>query len=478
VSSEREKLQSAEGVAGSRRPLSASSKDVRQAFDLSRGGRYLTQSLRKHPYGWMGCAALVGWVLVSRLPTKKQTVDALPSGKNPPNRVGKTARLHEEKLGKATPKMLSLALELFTAVGLAVLKQQVKAWGFARFARHRHAAPAEGAPARRVPNQSARRDPPEKQSKTKAGRRRPGKFSSAHALELLKTTAAQWAQDKCPQLGAALAYYTVFSLAPLVLVLLAVFGLIFGGSEHAREKITEQLRYFLDPSGVKVIQDIAANASKPKGGILATTIGVIIALFGASGVFGQLQNALNTIWGVKPKPGRGLWGFVRTRFLSFGMVGGVCFLLLVSLTVESLLKGFNGYLKSALPGGDVVALAVFFAFDLAVIILLFAMIFRYLPDAKIAWRDVWIGAALTAGLFAIGKFVLGLYLGSGAAGSAYGAASSLITLLLWVFYAAQIMLFGAEFTQVYANAYGSQVEPEGHAVKVERKEIEVPTGRL
>ena len=234
------------------------------------------------------------------------------------------------------------------------------------------------------------------------------------------------------------------------------------------------MRYFIDPSGVKVIQDIAANASKPKGGLLATTLGIIIALFGASGVFGQLQDALNTIWGVKPKPGQGLWGFVRARFLSFAMVGGVCFLLLVSLTVESLLRGFSGYLKSLLPGGDLVALAVFFAFDLAVIIVLFALIFRYLPDAKIAWRDVWVGAALTAVLFVIGKFVLGLYLGSGAAGSAYGAASSLITLLLWVFYAAQLVLFGAEFTQVYANAYGSHVQPEAHAVKVERKEIEVP----
>jgi membrane protein len=219
-------------------------------------------------------------------------------------------------------------------------------------------------------------------------------------LGLLKNTASEWVQDKCPQLGAALACYTVFSLAPLVLVLLAVFGLIFG--ERARPG-----------------KDYRA-----------------IALF--------------------------------SRSLSFAMVGGVCFLLLVSLTVESLPKGFNGYLKSVLPGGDVVALVVFFAFDLAVVVLLFAMMFRYLPDAKIAWRDVWIGAALTAVLFGIGKFVLGLYLGS-------GAASSLITLLLWVFYAAQIMLFGAEFTPVYANAYGSQVEPEEHAVKVEPEEIEAPT---
>ena len=157
-------------------------------------------------------------------------------------------------------------------------------------------------------------------------------------MALFKNTASEWIQDKCPQLGAALAYFTVFSLAPLVLVLLAVFGLIFGGSDHARQKLTEQLQYLIDPSGIKVIQDIAANASKPQAGIIATTIGVVLALFGASGVFGQLQDALNTIWGVKPKPGGGLMGFIRTRFLSFAMVGGVCFLLLVSLTVETVLK--------------------------------------------------------------------------------------------------------------------------------------------
>jgi membrane protein len=149
------------------------------------------------------------------------------------------------------------------------------------------------------------------------------------------------------------------------------------------------------------------------------------------------------------------------------MVGGVCFLLLVSLTVETILRGFSDYLKNVMPGGHILALILFLLFDLAVIVLLFAMIFRYLPDAKIAWRDVWVGATLTAVLFGLGKFVLGLYLGSGAAGSAYGAASSLITLLLWIYYAAQILLFGAEFTQVYANTYGTHVEPMQHAVKIE-----------
>jgi membrane protein len=159
-------------------------------------------------------------------------------------------------------------------------------------------------------------------------------------------------------------------------------------------------------------------------------------------------------------------GFIRTRFLSFAMVGGVCFLLLVSLTVETLLRGLRQYLQNMMPGGDIVALTLFLLFDMAVVVLLFAMIFRYLPDAKIEWRDVWLGATLTAVLFALGKFALGFYLGSGAAGSAYGAASSLITLLLWIYYAAQILLFGAEFTQVYANTYGARVVPMEHAVKV------------
>jgi membrane protein len=309
---------------------------------------------------------------------------------------------------------------------------------------------------------------------TNAETHRANQLKPAGLVSLFRKTAEEFIQDKCPQLGAALAYYTVFSLAPMVLVLLAVFGLVYGGSEQAREKVTDQLRYLLDPSGVKVFQDIAANASEPKGGILAVALGIIVALFGASGVFGQLQDALNTIWGVKPKPGGGIRGFLRARFLSFAMVGGVCFLLLVSLTVESVLRGLNTFLESMFPGGHFLALAIFFLLDLTVIILLFAMIFRYLPDVKIGWRDVWLGAALTASLFAIGKFILGLYLGSGAAGSAYGAASSLITLLLWIFYSAQILLFGAEFTQVYANAYGSQVKAQEHAVMVERREIEVP----
>jgi len=289
---------------------------------------------------------------------------------------------------------------------------------------------------------------------------------------LLKQTFSEWLEDKAPQLGAALAYYTVFSLAPLVLVLLAIVGLIFRNDPGgAWNKITEQMSYFLDKSAVEVVQNIAQKAAQPNKSVLATVVGVLLALFGASGVFGQLQDALNTVWGVKAKPGAGIWGFLRTRFLSFAMVGGICFLLLVSLTLEGLLKGFSHYVQSVLPGGIVIALAAYWVFDLAVVILLFAVIFKFLPDAEIRWRDVWIGAAMTAIFFAIGKWALGLYLGSGSAASAYGAASSLITLLLWVYYSSQILLFGAEFTQVYANRAGRDIKPAEHATRVENKEV-------
>jgi membrane protein len=293
-----------------------------------------------------------------------------------------------------------------------------------------------------------------------------------NASGLLKQTFQEWLQDKAPQLGAALAYYTVFSLAPLILVLLAITGVIFRHDPAgAWNKITEQMSYFLDQSAVQIVQNIAQKASQPGKGLVATIIGVGLALFGASGVFGQLQDALNTIWGVKAKPGGGVWGFLRSRFLSFAMVGGVCFLLLVSLTLESVLKAFSHYVQSVLPGGIVIAMTVYLVFDFAVVVLLFAMIFKFLPDVKIQWKDVWIGAVMTAILFGVGKWALGLYLGSGTAGSAYGAASSLITLLLWVYYSSQILLFGAEFTRVYAERAGRGVKPSEYAVRVETKKV-------
>ncbi len=279
--------------------------------------------------------------------------------------------------------------------------------------------------------------------------------------------------DKAPQLGAALAYYTVFSLAPLILVLLAIVGVIFRDDPAgAWQKLTEQMSYFLDRSAVQLVQNIAQKSAQPGKSALATIIGIVLALFGASGVFGQLQDALNTIWGVKAKPGLGIWEFLRTRFLSFAMVAGVCFLLLVSLAIEALLKGFSHFIQAALPGGLSIAISIYLIFDFAVIATLFAMIFKILPDVKTRWNDVWIGAVMTAVFFSVGKWALGLYLGSGTAASAYGAASSLITLLLWVYYSSQILLFGAEFTQVYAKEFGSPIKPNKYAVQIEHQEIE------
>jgi membrane protein len=296
----------------------------------------------------------------------------------------------------------------------------------------------------------------------------PGKRTSffVNSLNLLKQTFSEWLEDQAPQLGAALAYYTVFSLAPLVLLLLAIVGFIFHDDPAGTwKKLTEQMSYFLDQSAVDVVRNIAEKASDPSKSSLATVIGILLALFGASGVFGQLQNALNTIWGVKAKPGLGIGAFIRARFLSFAMVAGVCFLLLVSLVIESLLKGFSAYVQAMFPGGIVLAVIVYSIFDFVVVVLLFASIYKFLPDVKIQWRDVWIGAVMTTILFTIGKWALGLYLGSGTAASAYGAASSLITLLLWIYYSSQILLFGAEFTQVYAARAGRAFVPDKYAVR-------------
>ncbi len=292
-------------------------------------------------------------------------------------------------------------------------------------------------------------------------------------FNLFKVTGQEWIEDKAPQLGAALAYYTVFSLTPFILVLLAIGGVLFRDDPAgAWSKLTEQMSYFLDQSAVQVVQDIAQRASAPGKSTIATIIGIAIAVFGASGVFGQLQDALNTIWGVKSKPGLGIWGFLRARFLSLGTLAGLCFLLLVSLTIEALLKEFSHYIQANLPGGLAIAIGVYLIFDFAAIVTLFAMMFKVLPDAETRWRDVWIGAAMTAIFFLIGKWALGLYLGSGTAASAYGAASSLITLLLWIYYSSQILLFGAEFTQVYANQFGAKTKPDEHAVPIEQKEVE------
>ena len=294
-------------------------------------------------------------------------------------------------------------------------------------------------------------------------------------VNLFKQTVQEWLDDDAPQLGAALAYYSVFSLAPMVLLLIAAIGILFRNDPvGAWSRITEQMSYFLDKSAIEMVQQIARQVATPTKSALGGTIGFALALFGASGVFGQLQAALNTIWGVKAKPGRSIWRFVRSRFLSFALIAGIGFLLLVSLVIETGIKALSHYLQSVLPGALTVIVPVYLTFDLVIVTGVFTMIFKILPNATTRWRDVWIGAVLTAILFLIGKWALGIYLGSGTAASAYGAASSLITLLLWIYYSSQILLFGAEFTQVYARTCRANIKPDKYAVAIELKEIEKP----
>jgi len=275
-------------------------------------------------------------------------------------------------------------------------------------------------------------------------------------VNLFKQTFSEFGSDKVPRLGAALAYYTIFSIAPLLLIAIAIAGLVFG-REAAGGQIYAQLRGVLGPESAEMIQKMVEAAAKPKAGSIATIVGVITLLLGASGVIGQLKDALNTIWDVKP-PATGFMGRLKNYLMNGAMVLGIGFLLLVSLVLDSAIAAFGKFAGDHLPGGEGVWQILQLVVSLAVITVLFAAIFRFLPDLKIEWHDVWFGAAFTSFLFVIGKFALGLYLGKSAVGSSYGAAGSLVVVLLWVYYAAQIVLFGAEFTQVYARAHGSQRE--------------------
>jgi len=292
-------------------------------------------------------------------------------------------------------------------------------------------------------------------------------------LGIFKQTISEFIADKVPRLGAALAYYTIFSLAPLLLIVIAIAGLAFG-HDAAQGKIFDQLRGALGPNTAAGIQDMVKNAAKPKSGYVATILGVITLIFGASGVFGQLKDALNTIWDVKPKEGGGILRMIKDRFLSFAMVFGVGFLLLVSLVIDTAIGAMGKFAGSHLPGGEALWHVVELAFSFVVITVLMAGLFRLLPDLKIEWRDVWLGAALTSLLFVLGKFALGIYFAKSAVGSSFGAAGSLVLVLLWVYYSAQILLFGAEFTQVYARADGS-LKAEGDTKRtVTEKEQQTP----
>jgi membrane protein len=285
----------------------------------------------------------------------------------------------------------------------------------------------------------------------------------AQLWTLLKDTFAAWGRDKVPRHGAALAYYTVLSLVPLLVVIIAMIGLIFG-REAAQGYIVEQIGSLVGPQSAQAIKEMIQRASEPSSGIVATLVAGVTLLAGASGVFAQLQDSLNSLWGVEPKEGRGIWGVIRDRFLSVGALLGTGFLLLVSLVLSAAVSAIGKWFGGFLPAPEVVLQGLELVLSLAVVTGLFALIFKVLPDAKVAWSDVWIGALLTALFFTIGKFAIGLYLGKSDVGSAYGAAGSLVILLVWVYYSAQILLFGAEFTQVYANKLGSLIVPSDNAV--------------
>lgn len=293
--------------------------------------------------------------------------------------------------------------------------------------------------------------------------------------DLLKQTFEEWSEDKVPRLGAALAFYSVFSIAPLLMIATSVAGLVFG-REAAQHHVVGQIASVVGQEGGKTVEAILQDSSKPASGTMAVIIGVIVLLFGASGVFAQLQDALNTIWGVVPQPDRGWKGIIRDRFLSLTMVLGIGFLLLVSLVISAVISAVTSYVGDST--GEAISHAVNLVVSLAVITVLFAMIYKVLPDVKIAWRDVWLGAAATSMLFVVGKLVVGLYLGRSSVVSMYGAASSLVLILLWVYYSSQILLLGAEFTQVYANRFTSHIQPARGAVlltKEDRAQQGIPT---
>jgi membrane protein len=297
------------------------------------------------------------------------------------------------------------------------------------------------------------------------GEAAPFRLTPKSLFSMLKEAASEWSHDKASRLAAALSYYTLFSIAPLLIIAIALAGLVFG-REAASNQIFLQVRGFVGDAGAQAIQGMVASAGRPGAGIIATAIGVATLLVGAAGAIGQLQDALNTIWEVEPKPGQGIKGFLRNRVLTFSMVLVIAFMLLVSLVLSAGLAGAGHYLDRLLPFPVGALQAINFLLSFLVISVLFAMIYKFLPDVEIGWKDVWIGGAVTALLFSIGKLLIGLYLGRGSVTSAFGAAGSLVVILIWIYYSSQILFFGAEFTQVYASRSGSRLKPAPNAIPV------------
>lgn len=292
-------------------------------------------------------------------------------------------------------------------------------------------------------------------------------------FELVKETAVGFGRDKGPLLAAALAYHTIFSLAPLLVIAVAVAGFVFGDAAVEGE-LVHLIEDAVGREAAIVIQNLISNASQSSSGIFATVLSTILLFFGASGVFGQLKNALNMIWGIARGPDQGLLALIKTRSLAIVMVMGIGFLLLTAVASNTILTALNRHLTSG--GADISAAlpAINFIVTFLIISLLFALIFKTLPDATVAWKDALVGGTVTSLLFGIGQFLIGLYLSSSSVGSAYGAASSLVVVLFWIYMSAQILMFGAEFTQVYANKHGAKVSLPENAILLQKNVNQKP----
>lgn len=279
--------------------------------------------------------------------------------------------------------------------------------------------------------------------------------------QLVKQAVNAWIDDYAPSMGAAIAYYTVFSIAPLLIIVIAVAGFVFD-REAVTGEIANQLSGLIGRSGAEAIQGLVQSASTPAKGIFATVVSLVVLTIGATTVFGELQSALDRIWRV-PAPAKvsGVWNLLRARLLSFGLILGLGFMLLVSLVISAGLAAFGKWYGNLMPGSEILLLVLNEVVGLAFTTVLFALIYKIMPRARIAWRDVWVGAFVTAVLFELGKVLIGLYIGKSSVTSGFAAAGSLVVLLVWVYYSAQVFLLGAEFTWVFAHSHGSKSgEPE------------------
>ncbi len=278
-------------------------------------------------------------------------------------------------------------------------------------------------------------------------------FSLNKVPLVLKTAFSAWKEDNVGTYAAALAYYAIFSLAPLLLIAIAIGGAIFG-QEAAKGQIAAQISGLVGSDAANSLEGLALNAAKQGSGLIAGVFGTVTLLLGASGVFGQLKATLNAVWGIEAKPKPGLYGLVKDRFLSVAMVFGACFLLVVSLVVSALVAALTNNLSNSL--GPVLHV-VDFLLSVGVLTLMFAGLFKLVPDAKIRWKDVWFGAVTTAFLLSVGKILIGLYLGKSDVASSFGASGAVILVLLWTNYASQLLFFGAEITKAYADLFGNQI---------------------